>query len=111
MEQLFQLSNLNTRPYLEKKVLPDLRECTKTCLGMSSNQVNSTGTGSQSKNKIELPRKEREMLKLTGKRIDQGSAYNSDCDDNFDVSVESSSDYDSEDECHPERQNRNYRGG
>ena len=32
MEQLFQLSNLNARPYLEQNVLPDLRECIKDLL-------------------------------------------------------------------------------
>ena len=99
MEQLFQLSNLNARPYLEQNVLPDLRECIKDLLRyvQQSGELDRYWVAVEKQNRI--AKKRARDVEVDRKRIDQGSAYNSDCDDNIDVSVESSSDYDSEDEC------------
>jgi hypothetical protein len=101
MERLLKLSNLNARPYLEANVLPDLRECIKDLLRyvQQSGELDRYWVAVEKLNRI-AKRRARDV-EVDRKRIDQGSAYNSDGDDCFDVEVDSASDYDSEDEYEP----------
>jgi len=54
MEQILSLSNLNARPYLERNVLPDVRECFKELLryAQQSGEIDKYRVKIEKQNKI-----------------------------------------------------------